>query len=100
MRLNDGGRLPGYWMYETSGVLRPAVMAYLEDRHLSPEHIAVLRAYCRQWIGGDVWDENPHIDEEERAWLAEMRADVEGLTNRAAFKSWFTRAGDAGLDPL
>ena len=41
---------PGYWMNETSGVLRPAVEAYLFHEDLSHEHIATLRAYFRQWV--------------------------------------------------
>jgi hypothetical protein len=39
---------PGYWMYETSGVLRPAVEAYLAGGPLSEAHIAALCAYLRQ----------------------------------------------------
>jgi hypothetical protein len=91
---------PGYWTYETSGVLRPAVMAYLHDLVLSPEHIAAMRAYLRRWIGADVWDQNPYASDQDRAWLAEMRADVDTLTTRAALSIWLRRATEAGLDPL
>jgi len=87
-------------MHETSGVLRPAVVAFLEGAELTPEHIAMLRAYCRQWIGADVWDQNPHMGETERAWLAAMRADVDKLTTRAAISHWLCRATEQGLDPL
>jgi hypothetical protein len=91
---------PGYWVYETSGVLRPAIEAYLNDEPLTEQHIAALRAYCRQWISSDVWDLNPHMDGEERAWLVEMRAAVDTLTTRAAISRWLERAADAGMDPL
>jgi hypothetical protein len=37
--------VPGYWMYETSGVLRPAIENYLNNRPMSPENIAAMRAY-------------------------------------------------------
>jgi hypothetical protein len=87
-------------MYETSGRLRPAVVAFLEGRDLTGDHVAVLRAYCRQWIMSNAWDTNPHAGAEERAWLAELRADIEGLTTRAAISSWLRRATEGGLDPL
>ena len=90
---------PVYWMYESSGVLRPAVEAYLNDEPLTGAQIAALRAYCRQWIMSDVWD-HPDVSEEGRGWLAELRSDVEGLTSRAAIASWLYRAAGAGLDPL
>jgi hypothetical protein len=96
---------PCYWMNEVGGVLRPAVLAYLggtASGHLtlSAEHIAALRAYLRQWIGATAWDQNPHAGAEEKAWLAEMRADVDKLVSRAAIAAWLDRATDGGLDPL
>lgn len=42
---------PGYWMHETTGVLRPAIEAYLSrslDPHspeMTPEQIAAVRGY-------------------------------------------------------
>jgi hypothetical protein len=41
---------PDFWMYETSGVLRPAVRAYLKGKPLSEKNIAAIRAYLRVWI--------------------------------------------------
>jgi hypothetical protein len=35
---------PGYWLHETSSVLRPAIERYLRGEVLSPEDIAALRA--------------------------------------------------------
>jgi hypothetical protein len=78
---------PGYWIHETTGVLRPAVIAYFHGC-MTPEHIAALRAYLRQWIGAPVWDANPHMGEVERAWLAAMRAAVDELTTREAIAAW------------
>ena len=40
-----------YWMYETSGVLRPAIEAYFSGL-MTDQHIAAMRAYLRQWIAG------------------------------------------------
>jgi hypothetical protein len=92
--------LPGFWMNETSGVLRPAVEAYLNHEPLTADHLAALRAYLRQWIGSPAWDQNPHAGPEEHAWLAGMRADRDGLTSRQAIERWLEGAIDAGLDPL
>ena len=39
--------VPGYWMYEASGVLRPVVEKYVEGRWLDPDEIAVMRRYLR-----------------------------------------------------
>ena len=95
-----GDASPGYWLYETSGVLRPAVEAYLGGKSMSPMAIAAMRAYLRQWIGAEVWDRNPHMDDAERAWLAGMRADIETLTSREAITAWLDRAEEEGIDPL
>jgi hypothetical protein len=87
-------------MWETTGVLRPVVEAYLGGGDLSAEQIAILRAYLRQWIGSPVWDENPHAGAEEHAWLVRMRSTVDGLTTRRAIDDWIEAAVDEGLDPL
>ena len=89
-------KAPGYWMWETSGVLRPAVEAYLAgDVELTELQIAALRAYCRQWMegdyrGGDVTGPD----------VSELRAEVDGLTSRAAIAAWMRKALLAGIDPL
>ena len=90
--------LPGYWSAESSGVLRPAVEAYLWGEPLMPEHIAALRAYLRQWICAPVWDRNP--SDEAPVILAGLRGRVEALTSRAAIEAWLERADEAGLHPL
>jgi hypothetical protein len=85
-------RVLGYWQYETSGVLRPAVEAYLRGGHMTAMHVAAMRAYLRQWIAtGAPW-RGPEIDR--------LRADVERLTSRAEIKIWLDRADEEGIDPL
>lgn len=91
---------PGYWMYETSGVLRPAIEAYLHGGPMSEAQIAAMRAYLRQWIGAPAWDQNPHAGPEERAWLARMRARIDDLVSRKAINDWLDDALDGGVDPL
>ena len=87
-RMNDA---PGYWMHEQSGVLRPAVEAYLNSTPMTSLQIALLRDYLRQWIGAPVW-RGPAIDE--------LRRRVDGLTTREAVGRWLKLAERAGIDPL
>lgn len=80
---------PGYWMAESTGVLRPAVEAYLHGEPLTPAQIAAMRAYLRQWIfadwGGDVED---------------LRGGIDELTSRSAIAAWLDRAEQLGINPL
>jgi hypothetical protein len=87
-------------MYETSGVLRPAIAAYLNGAPMTEADIAAMRAYLRQWIGAPVWDTNPHAGPEWRAWLARMRARIDELTSREAIGAWLDDAIDNAIDPL
>ena len=81
---------PGYWMYETSGVLRPAIVAYLKGERMSDEMIAAMRAYLRQWMTG--------------AWvgpeIGALRGRIDGLTSRRAISQWLADALDQDIDPL
>lgn len=90
-------RPPGYWLNETSGALKPAVIAYLENQPMTGMHIAAMRAYLRQWINSDVWDANPHG---VGSRLAELRRLVESLHTREDIKAWIEIATAEGLDPL
>jgi hypothetical protein len=84
-------RAPGYWMNETSGVLRPAIEAYLAGGPLTEAQIAALRAYLRQWIAGP-WGKSPGLDK--------LRESVDGLTSRRAIVRWLDLAMDENIDPL
>jgi hypothetical protein len=90
---------PGYWMYETTGVLKPAVKAYLEGGELSPEDIAALRAYLRQWIDADGWDQGA-VHQAEKRVLARLRFMVDGLISRETIQVWLQQAASFGIDPL
>jgi hypothetical protein len=83
---------PHYWMYETSGALRPAVMAYLHDDALTPEHIGAIRAYLRQWVFSPVWGESEGVQA--------LRVGVDSLTSREAIDDWLELALEEGIDPL
>lgn len=83
---------PGYWMHETSGVLRPVVEAYLAGDPLTTMQIATMRAYLRQWIAAPAWKGSAEI--------VALRARIEGLTDRAAIDRWLDDAEVLGIDPL
>jgi hypothetical protein len=82
--------MPGYWMNETSGVLKPAMEAYLYGEDLTPEHITLIRAYLHGWIEAP-W-QGPNIDL--------LRATVGSLTTRKDIDSWLEVAEREGVDPL
>ena len=94
------GMTPGYWMHETSGVLRPAIEAYLSDATMTDEQIAALRAYLRQWIMSPAWDANPHADDATRKKLVFLRRWINGLTSREVIEAWLSEAEKIGIDPL
>jgi len=94
------GDPPGYWMHETSGVLRPAVEAYLAGGAMTSEQIAAMRAYLRQWINSPCWDKNPHATQGDRQQLAMMRRLVDVLTSRATIEAWIAGLTEMGMDPL
>lgn len=83
--------LPGYWMHETSGVLRPAVEAYLAGTTMDDAQIAAMRAYLRQWIASPQWY-GPAIPG--------LRAAIDDLTSREAIGMWLRIAERDGIDPL
>lgn len=91
-------RPPGYWMHETSGVLRPAVEAYLAGGEMTDEQLAVMRAYCRQWVMSDIW--SPYATRKDRCDLEVLRAAVDMLVSRPLLAIWLARAEAFGMDPL
>ena len=83
--------IPGYWMNETSGRLRPAIEAYVKGDALNEAEIAAIRAYLRQWIEAPVW-QGPAIND--------LRAGIDGLVSRQAIHDWLADAVEAEIDPL
>lgn len=88
LRLSDRGdmgsilvralKAPSYWMCEKAGALRPAVEAYLRQEPMTPEQIATMRAYLRQWIERGDWLGDG---------IGELLKTVDGLTDREAIRS-------------
>lgn len=83
--------MPGYWMHETTGVLRPAVLTYLSGEPMNVEQVAAMRAYLRQWIADPRW---------RGARVPELRARIDFLVSREAIEEWLDIAMEEGIDPL
>lgn len=82
---------PGFWMYEVSGRLRPVIEDYLHGKDLTPDQIAMMRAYLRQWINAFGFF-GPAIED--------LRRRVDGLISQDAIDAWIADAVTAGADPL
>ena len=79
---------PGYWMNETTGVLRPVVERYLHGQILTAAEVAVMRAYLRQWIAAD-WP-----------GVGKLRARIDTIVTHDDVDAWLDDALDRGIDPL
>jgi hypothetical protein len=83
---------PKFWMYESSGVLRPVVEAYLKGQDLSTEQIGLMRAYLHQWVRSPVWKPGSQLEMLRlRICAIETRADITDCLAVAEF---------LGIDPL
>ena len=82
---------PDFWMYETSGVLRPAVRAYLKGKPMTAKDIVAMRTYLRVWIFA------PEFDGEG---VEALRQTVDGLDNREAIEDWLASARKEWVSPL
>jgi hypothetical protein len=91
---------PGYWMWETSGVLRAAVLCYLNGLQLGPQDLSLMRAYCQQWVNATAWDRNPHNTDEDRIELSELRRSAGEISDTASLRRWIERAVEMNMDPL
>jgi hypothetical protein len=84
-------------MFETSGVLRPAIEAYLFTRGpLTDKQVAAIRVYLRQWIAGP-WHAAPGA---EARVLERLRSMVDQLDDRAKIDIWLMQANSIDIDPL
>jgi hypothetical protein len=82
---------PDFWMYETSGILRPAVRAYLKGKSMTAKDIAAIRAYLRVWI---------FSPEFAGDGVEALRRAVDELTSRKAIEDWLALAREQWISPL
>jgi hypothetical protein len=95
-RPHQWDKTPHYWMYETTGVLRPVIEAYFLHHEMTATQIAIMRDYLRQWIMSPAWDRNPY----QKVALRTLRETVEDCNTRRAIDIWLALADCVGLDPL
>jgi hypothetical protein len=89
--MNDSPSDPDVWMYETIGVLHPAVRAYLKGKPMTAKDIAAVRAYLTVWI---------FAPEFVGDGVEALRQAVDGLTSRRAIKDWLAMARKEWISPL
>ena len=82
---------PDVWMHDTSGVLRPAVKAYLKGKPMTVKDIAAVRTYLRVWIF------SPEFDDEG---VEALRQAADGLTSREAIEDWLAHARKEWISPV
>jgi hypothetical protein len=92
VELYEGRNAPGYWRYETSGVLAPAVEAYIKGEALTHGQVMLMKMYLRQWIMAPCWRGD--------AELEDLRWSVELIQTQQDIRNWLWRAMDEGHDPL
>jgi len=67
---------------------------------MTPDDIATMRAYLRQWVGSGTWDRNPYARPEDRAALANLRSLVDAIRSREAINTFLHICTELGMDPL
>jgi hypothetical protein len=80
-----------FWMYDTSGVLRPALSAHLKGKPMTAKHIAAFRVYLRVWIFAPEFVGNG---------VEALRQAVDGLASREAIEDWLAMARKEWISPL
>jgi hypothetical protein len=78
-------------MHETGHELKPAVVAYLERRPLTPRQVDLIRLYLKQWIDAPSWAGDG---------IAELRREVNQIRTASDISAWLRKAEDAAIDPL
>jgi hypothetical protein len=85
--------VPLYWVNETSGVLKEAVLAYFDGRE-SLTQLRLVIAYVRYVLEAPCWNAEP-MEALERLRLAAQR-----VTTRVGLEAVLWDALELGIDPL
>jgi len=83
---------PLFWMNETSGALRPTILAYLDGSDMTPFQVVAMRSYLRKWISAPLLGDRPPV----RA----LRMSAATLSSRDAIARWLRLAAENGMNPL
>jgi hypothetical protein len=90
---------PKYWMYESSGVLKPAVEKYLNGKWLTRAELGAMKAYLRQWVDSPSWDLSP-VTEDDRTELQSLRLRVADIHTAGDMQEAIDVMIELGMDPL
>jgi len=82
---------PGYWRYETTGRLRPAVETLLAGGALTGAEIVLVREYLARWIEAPAW---------HGAEVEILRKSVQTIRTMPELHRWLDHALMAGITPL
>jgi hypothetical protein len=97
----DPRMLPPYWKNETSGILQPAITAFIERGVYgsktpapTPEQMGLIKQYLALYINAPCWQEGV------QGQLAALRQSVNGINDLASCDRWLDEAMKWGFDPL
>lgn len=82
-------KVPMYWMHETIGVLKKAVLAFLDHKE-TPEDMELVIKYCKAWVDCPIWTGN----------VEGLRKDINKVKTAHQLRGWIYKALDEGIDPL
>ncbi len=93
-----GPRGPLRWQDDVTGVLPKAVLAFF-DQTVNPEQFSLVREYGEYYINAPCWDWNPHLTEEGKEELAQVRNRIKTVATSQELLDWVYMCLDLGIDP-
>jgi hypothetical protein len=95
-----GPRGPLRWQDDMSGELSAAMLAFFEGKGLTSEQFNLVREYGEYYINAPCWDWNPHLTEEGKEELAQLRSYIKRAGTRGELNIWIAMCLDIGIDPF
>lgn len=95
----DGPYGPVRWQDDTTGILPTAMLAYFEKKQTS-EQFDLVREYGEYYINAPCWDWNPHLTEEGKAELEQVRSQIKTVKTEQDMLDWIHACLDLGIDPF
>jgi len=95
---------PCYWKNEESGVLRDALLAFLDstigrEPGATTEQLDITQWYFTHYINAPLW-QHPDINYEGATKLAHLKEQIKTANTVEKLKQWIDACLDSGLDPL
>jgi len=75
------------------------MLAYFEHK-AAPEQFGLVREYGEYYIHAPCWDWNPHLTEEGKQELAQVRASIKTVKTEQELEDWTIACLDLGIDPF